>query len=240
MVRNIYFWSSQELPVLLDGFRRCLEVNVGLESVKVNCFNVDYPLTCLKAFQELFAEYPHQTPRFSQIYGKSTFTIDNIHDVNAGNLDLVINNFEIAKGYLDNIPHSYTVEVGVVHLGPDTTSDNMNSLLRFLEARSAVHLRCEDLTITLLQQLADAIDVLTLNCLSIDDLKGFLGSFLTALVDRCISTAAKISSSAGSPKTLKDQIAMKNMGARQDRSLYIYVKGMRAETGLIEEQMEEL
>lgn len=79
MIKSIHIQGSHELSTLLDRFDRGLKNYAKLESVRIECSS-DYPRGWLVAFQTLFAQYPHQTPRFSISNSKSTITADNIQD----------------------------------------------------------------------------------------------------------------------------------------------------------------
>ncbi|KAG0281291.1 hypothetical protein BGZ95_005190 [Linnemannia exigua] len=361
-VRNIHFMYIQKLPILLDALRRCLQVNTGLESVNVSCSTTDHLCLRLPEFQGLFTKYPHQIPRFRLAIGESVFMTSNIQDVDTGHLKLAINNSDIAAGYLSNIPNSCTVKVRALNLDSETTSDNINALLRFLDARpvqprfkilkislnahsspiilasihealqkyrvlqdsyirvelndvasgplfASAHKRewsllqdyanCIDLfgklplppqstsMETLIwscrrlkrlqlvelhppteqefwwilamirrvyscssfptnsksiveptrlrelvlknchlshvqwRQLVDAIDILTLGFVYIEDLEGFSGSLLTVLVDRCISTAKELSALAESSEIFQDPFAIENLRDREQKNFQI-------------------
>ncbi|KAF9146666.1 hypothetical protein BGX30_011858 [Mortierella sp. GBA39] len=79
MIKSIHIQGSHELSTLLDRFGRCLKNYAKLESVWIECSS-DYHRGWFVAFQTLFAQYPHQTPRFSISNNKSTITTGNIQD----------------------------------------------------------------------------------------------------------------------------------------------------------------
>ncbi|KAF9123415.1 hypothetical protein BGW39_008983 [Mortierella sp. 14UC] len=136
LVRNIYIKSEQKLSPLLEEFRKCLKFNAGLESVTIACSETNLPLACLRALQELFAIYPHQTPRLCLSNRRLTVTTNNIQDVNTVRLDLKnIDTPDIATGFLSDIQGNYTINAQTLNLKLDKTSTNINAFLRFLEVR---------------------------------------------------------------------------------------------------------
>ncbi|KAF9131578.1 hypothetical protein BGW39_001627, partial [Mortierella sp. 14UC] len=136
-VRNIHILSQQELPLLLEAFQRCLELNAGLESVRVTCSDTDNLLAYLAALHGLFAKYPRQKPRFCLSDRRLTVTANDIQDINNVRFDLdEIYTLDIATGFLSDIRDNYAINAQTLNLKLDTTSTNINAFLRFLEARS--------------------------------------------------------------------------------------------------------
>ncbi|KAK3840931.1 MAG: hypothetical protein J3R72DRAFT_476007 [Linnemannia gamsii] len=78
-VRTVHVQKTDELSSILARFDKCLKRNSGLDNVMI-ATSADDLHGWLKAFQDLFAKYPHQTPRLCVSNGHSTLTALNIQD----------------------------------------------------------------------------------------------------------------------------------------------------------------
>ncbi|KAF9119264.1 hypothetical protein BGW39_000431 [Mortierella sp. 14UC] len=81
-VRSVHIQGAQDLSALLARFDECLKTNSGLDSVLIEIPYDDLE-GWLEEFQNLFAKYPHQRPRFCVSNGHSTLTSNNIQDHNS-------------------------------------------------------------------------------------------------------------------------------------------------------------
>ncbi|KAF9902835.1 hypothetical protein EC991_004494 [Linnemannia zychae] len=78
-LRSIHVQRAQDLSTLLTQLDKCIKTNSGLDSVLIETQSNDL-VGWLKEFQDLFAKYPHQRPRFCITDGDSTLTTNDIQD----------------------------------------------------------------------------------------------------------------------------------------------------------------
>ncbi|KAF9103623.1 hypothetical protein BGX29_003141, partial [Mortierella sp. GBA35] len=127
-VRNLDLIGEHDLGTLLDHFSRLLKTNTGLESVEIEC-SLENLGTWMVAFQELFARFPQQTPRFvlSNNYGSAS--TNNIQDPTATKIYLRdIDIKQLAAGFLGTIPDSYSFTAKQLHMEHSTTPSDVEAL----------------------------------------------------------------------------------------------------------------
>ncbi|KAF9544923.1 hypothetical protein EC957_011548 [Mortierella hygrophila] len=134
-VREIYFYKSKGPSGPLKHLQRCLGSYTNLERIEVDS-SEDIAFAWLELLQVVFAKHPRHTPQVHLSDSASIISTSDIHDPTATIIDIqVISNSSISKGYLNRAPRFGTFNIKTVSFGGDTTWSDVNTLIRFWNAR---------------------------------------------------------------------------------------------------------